>query len=152
VPTSYDEYAFAACAAWDRLFVAVGNPDTASGSDLSLSLDAAVAASDGTAAERVARDITIQLQAGREQVAIAAGWQPRADMMRQLDRVFAAFEAMVAAKVAIAKGAPDAPDPQAAFEQAGGVDAWFAMLEAARAAGPGPASDMQQCPTVPVTP
>ena len=48
MPTSYEDYAFAACAAWDRLFVAVGNPDTASGSDLSRSLDAAVEASDGT--------------------------------------------------------------------------------------------------------
>lgn len=148
---SYDEYFVAACAAWAELFRAVGNPDTASGSDLSKALDAAVEASDGATAELIADDILRALIAGREQVAIAAGWEPRAPVMVHLDRVFVSFEAMVKAKVALAKHDANAMEPQAAFEQAGGVDAWFAMIDAMRAAGGGQASE-QQCPNVPVSP
>jgi hypothetical protein len=148
---SYEEYFVAACAAWDALFRAVGNPDTASGSDLSHSLDSAATAGDGAAAARVATDIARELKAGREQVAIAAGWQPRAPVMVQFDRVFVGYEAMIAAKVAAARREPNAIAPQAAFEQAGGLEGWFAMFEAARAAGGGAATD-QQCANVPVTP
>ena len=148
---SYEEYAVAACAAWDELFRAVGNPDTASGSDLSKALDAAVERSDAAMAERVAADILEALSAGRGHVAIAAGWEPRAPVMVHLDRVFVSFEAMVKAKVALAKHDANAMEPQAAFEQAGGVDAWFAMIDAMRAAGGGQASE-QQCPNVPVSP
>jgi hypothetical protein len=71
--------------------------------------------------------------------------------MAHLDRVFAAFEVMTIAKVAQAKGQSEAFDPQAAFEQAGGIDAWLAMLEAYRAAGPASPS-APQCPKAPVTP
>jgi hypothetical protein len=150
---SYDEYRIAACAAWESLFRAVGNPDTGSGSDLSHALDAAVTAGDVAAADRLAADITRELKAGREQVAVAGGWQPRAPVMVQLDRVFAAYEAMIAAKRAAARHEPNAVDPQTAFEQAGGVEAWFAMFEAARAAGAGTAGAAeQQCANVPVTP
>ena len=52
--------------------------------------------------------------------------------MSQLDRVFLAFEAMIDAK-RDAAGNPAALDPQAAFEEAGGLTAWQAMFEAARA-------------------
>jgi len=148
---SYDEYVVAACAAWDAMFRAVGNPDTASGSDLSRALDEAVTAGDGAAADRLATDIERELNVGREQVAVAGGWPPRASVMVQLDRVFVAFEAMIAAKRAAARREPNAVDPQAAFEKAGGVDAWFAMIDAMRAAGGGGATD-QQCSNVPVTP
>jgi hypothetical protein len=151
--TSYDEYAVASCAAWDALFRAVGNPDTASGSDLSRALDQAVAAGDAASAERVAADIVKELRVGREQVAIAGGWQPRAAVMVQLDRVFAAFEAMIAAKLAVARQEPNAVDPQSAFEQAGGVEAYFAWIEALRATGAGASgATAKQCPNVPVTP
>ena len=148
---NYDEYATAACAAWDALFRAVGNPDIGSGSVLSKGLDEAVAAGDVAAADRLATDITRELQTGREQIGIAGGWAPRRPVMVQLDRVFAAFEAMVAAKRAAARREPNAVEPQAAFERAGGVEAWTAMFEAARAAGGGAATD-RQCPNVPVTP
>ena len=148
---SFDEYAVASCAAWDALFRAVGNPDTASGSELSRSLDQAVAAGDAASAEPVAADITRELQAGRALVAVAGGWQPRIQVMIQLDRVFAAYEAMIAAKVAVARREPNAVDPQAAFEGAGGVEAWFAMIDAMRAAGGGGATEVQ-CPNVPVSP
>jgi hypothetical protein len=74
-------------------------------------------------------------------------------VIAQLDRVFAAFEAMTAAKLAGARGAADAIEPQQAFEQAGGVVAWFAMLEAMQEAGAGSAAaSAEQCPNVPVTP
>jgi hypothetical protein len=146
---SYEEYSVAACAAWDALFRAVGNPDTGSGSELSKALDAAVAAGDAATADRRAAETIAVLRAGRQQVAIAAGWQPRAAVMSQLDRVLAAFEAMTMAKAARARNA-NALEPQVAFEQAGGVTAWFAMVDAAKAQ-PAPAS-AAQCPTVPVTP
>jgi hypothetical protein len=150
---SFEDYAEAACAAWEALFRAVGNPDTASGSDLSRALDEAVAAGDGASAERLAAEITMALAAGREHVAVAGGWQPRAPVMVQLDRVFAAFEAMISAKRAAARHEPNAVDPQAAFEQAGGMEAWFAMFEAARKVGAGTAGATEQrCANVPVTP
>lgn len=148
---SYEQYRVAACAAWDALFRAVGNPDTGTGSDLSRALDDAVAAGDATSADRLAGDITTELEDGREQVAVAGGWQPRAPVMMQLDRVFVAFEAMTSAKLAAARREPNAVDPQTAFEQAGGIEAWFAMLDAYRAEGGGGATE-EQCPNVPVTP
>lgn len=150
---AFEDYADAACAAWEALFRAVGNPDTASGSDLSRSLDEAVAAGDGASAERLAAEIARELDAGREHVAVAGGWQPRAAVMVQLDRVFAAYGAMIAAKLAAAKREPNAVEPQAAFEQAGGVEAWFAMFDAAREAGAGTAGATERrCANVPVTP
>lgn len=143
---SYEEYFVAACAAWDGLFRAVGNPDTGSGSDLSRSLDAAMTAGDVPSAERAAAGMASELKAARQQVAVAAGWAPRTAMMVQLDRVLAAFEVGTAAKLALAKGTPNAVDPQAAFEGAGGLEAWFAMIEAGRAAGLGAADGSnRQC-------
>jgi hypothetical protein len=143
---TYEEYFVAACAAWDGLFRAVGNPDTGSGSDLSRSLDAAVTAHDVPSAERAAAGMARELKAAREQVAVAAGWAPRTAMMVQLDRVLGAFEVGTAAKLAVAKGTPNAVDPQAAFEGAGGLEAWFAMIDAGRAAGLGAADGSnRQC-------
>lgn len=148
---SYEEYRVAACAAWEALFKAVGNPDTGTGSDLSRALDQAVAAGDVASADRQAADISTELEAGREQVAVASGWQARAPVMVQLDRVFVAFEAMTSAKRAAARREPNAVNPQTAFEQAGGLEAWFAMIDAMRAAGGGSATE-EQCPNVPVAP
>jgi hypothetical protein len=146
VASSYEEYFVAACAAWDSLFRAVGNPDTGSGSELSKSLDAAMAAGDIPSAERAAEQIAAELKAGRQQAAVARGWEPRAAMMAQFDRVLAAFEVGTAAKLAVARGDPNAGDPQAAFEGAGGIEAWFAMIEAGRAAGLGAVdSSNRQC-------
>ena len=146
--TSHEEFVSAACAAWDALFRGVGNPDTGNGSDLSRALDQAVESGDANAAERVAAAIVQELEAGRGQVAIAGTWQPQAPMMVQFDRVFAAYEAMIAAKVAAAKREPNAVAPQAAFEAAGGVEAYFAMLALFPRAAP---AEAQTCPHVPVT-
>jgi hypothetical protein len=114
-------------------------------------LDEAVESGDIASADRLATQIIDGLEAGREQVAVAAGWQPRARLMMQLDRVFVAFEAMTSAKLAVARREPDAVDPQTALEQAGGIEAWFGMIDAVRAAGGGGAAE-EPCPNVPVTP
>ena len=152
VAASFEEYSVAFCSAWDSMFKAIGNPDTGSDSVLSKSLEDAVAAGDVATAERLAATITTELEAGRRQVAIAAGWQPAAPMMTQLDRVFVAFEAMIAAKRAAAAHDPNAVDPQAAFEGAGGAEAWFAMFDAAKAMQRPAGANDAQCATVPITP
>lgn len=71
--------------------------------------------------------------------------------MVQFDRVLVAYEAMIEAKRAAARREPNAVDPQTAFEQGGGIEAWFAMIDAMRAAGGGSATE-EQCPNVPVAP
>ena len=146
---SYEEYHAVACQAWDALDRAVGNPETGSGSELSRELDEAAATGDGPKADRFAADIKAELAEGRRHLAVARTWQPRGDTTEQLDRIFTAFEAMTDAKVAVAKGEPGAADPQLAFERAGGVEAWYAMVETMPGADVGSA---RPCPNVPVTP
>ena len=148
---AYDAFRTAACSAFDSMFVAVGNPDTGSGSILSKELDRAVEAKDGAAAERVAGVMTSELEAGRRQARLAAGHPSAAPMMTQLDRVLTAFVAMVAAKRDSANGVPGAVEPQAAFESAGGVEAWFAMLSAVQTLDRPAGAPVQQCPTVPIS-
>lgn len=151
VATSFDEYAPAFCSAFQALFRAVGNPDTAADSELSKALDDAVAAGDGASADQVAAKVMSELETGRQHAAFARGWPPAAPMMAHMDRVFVAFEAMTEAKRTAAK-APGSLDPQAVLEQAGGVDAWMALLtawptiEAQRPAG------VQPCADVPISP
>jgi len=149
---SFDEYATAFCAAWAALFTAVGNPDTAEGSVLSKALDEAVAAENRPEAERLAAEITAGLESGRRHARVAGAWPPAAPAMAEFDRVFVAFEAMIAAKAAAATVTADPVDPQAAFEQAGGVEAYFAMIEAMRARPSAGQAGSQQCPDLPVGP
>ena len=149
---SFDEYAVAFCSAFDSMFRAIGNPDTAADSELSAALDRAIEAGDIASVERLAGAITAELESGRQHVAVAGGWQPAAPVMAQADRVFLAFVAMIAAKRAGALHLPGAVEPQAAFEGAGGVDAWFAMLEASRAMERPAGAAGRQCPTVPIGP
>lgn len=59
---------------------------------------------------------------------------------------------MIAAKLAAARREPNAVPPQTAFEQAGGVEAYFAWIEAFRAAVGGNAAAAGQCPNLPVPP
>ena len=150
--SSFEEYAVSFCSAWEALFQAVGNPDTGTGSVLSKALDEAVAARDGPEAKRLASEITAALESGRGDAAVAGGWPPAAPTMTQMDRLFVAFEAMIAAKAARATGEPDSVDPQAAFEQAGGVEAYFAMIEAMQARPSAGQAGSQQCPNLPVGP
>lgn len=149
--TSFEAYALSFCAAFDALFRAVGNPDTGSASALTRSLDDAIKAHDVTSADRLVASITAELEAGRRHAASAGGWPPRAQMMANLDRVLVAFEVAIAAEGSAAHNDPEAAgsNSQAAFEQAGGAEAWFAMLEEAKT----PVGETgQQCATVPVSP
>jgi hypothetical protein len=145
---SFEEYFVATCAAWEALLRAVGNPDTGSGSDLSKALDTALAAGDVATADRVLTNIRREFKTGREQVAIAAGWQPRAAEMALLDRVFVTFEAVRVARVEAAKRGetlqPGAVEPKADY------DAWIAMLDALGRRGA--AATDRQCANVPVAP
>lgn len=151
---TFDEYAIMFCSAWGALFEAVGNPDTGAGSDLSLALDAAVEAKDGLEAGRLAGEIVDALEDGRRSAAAAGGWAPATRTMDAMDRVFVAFEAMTAAKVAVATGKPNAVDPQVALEQAGGIEAWAALLMAYQAMTVDRPADQasEACPGLPVAP
>lgn len=150
-PVAFDAFRAAACSAFDSMFEAVGNPDTGSGSILSKELDRAVEAKDGVAAVRIAAVMTSELEAGRRQARLAAGYPSAAPMATQLDRVLGAFVAMVAAKRDVANGVPGSVAPQAAFESAGGVEAWFAMLNAVRTLERPAGAPVEQCPTVPIS-
>ena len=130
-PATFEEFATSACDAFAAMFRAVGNPDTGTDSELSKALDEAVQRGDPAEAGRLAEAITIELESGRQAASQAAAWPPGFAAMSELDRVLLAFEAMIDAKRQAA-GNPDGPDPQAAFEAAGGVASWQAMLEAAR--------------------
>ena len=130
-PATYADFSTAFCGAFTSLIRAVGNPDAGTPSALSKVLDDAVKAHDGLAAEKAAAAMTAELEAGRVLAASAGRWQPAAAAMTQMDRLLVAFEAMTAAKRAVATGAPGAVDPQKAFEQAGGVAAWSGALQGA---------------------
>jgi hypothetical protein len=151
--TSFETYGDAFCSAWRSLFTAVGNPDTAAGSELSRALDAAVEAGDDVKAARLAEQINDELETGRMHVAVAAAWLPAAQSMRHLDRLFLAMQAKTNAHVPLANGAPDAAHPQRAFEQAGGIDAWTGFLDAYLAMEPErPAGGAAQCEGLPIGP
>ena len=150
--STFEGYAVAFCAAWDSLFRGIGNPDSGVGSELYDALDDAVEAKDGLAAERLAGQIAAELETGRQAAAEAAGWAPAAPMMAEMDRVFVAFQALAAAKAAVAAEAPGAPDPQAAFEQAGGAEAWTSMLRAGQSMERAPGQVSEPCANVPITP
>ncbi|MEW5990252.1 MAG: hypothetical protein AB1736_02755 [Chloroflexota bacterium] len=128
--TSFQEFRTANCAAWESMFLAVGNPDTASGSELSLALDDAIASGDLATADLKAAAIRAELEAGRGHAAVAGAWPPAAVPMTQLDRVFVAFEAYVEAERAAAgKGLSVAKqEAQAALMATGAGEAWRLLL------------------------
>lgn len=127
---TYEEAEAAVCSAFTALILAVGNPDAGTPSVLSTSLDDAVAAGDATAAGHAAASIKSELETGRQQAAAAGRWQPAGPFAVAMDTLLVAFEAQVAAKLAAASHTPGAVDPQTAFEQAGGAQAWTATLQA----------------------
>ena len=91
-------------------------------------LEEAVEAGDPAAAERASTAMLSELEAGRRLAATAARWQPGATAAASLDRLLSAFEAWTSAKRALVAN-PSAMDPQTAFEQAGGAEAWTATLQ-----------------------
>jgi hypothetical protein len=155
--TTFEEFRTANCAAWESMFLAVGNPDTASGSELSHALEDAIAGGDFATADRNAAAIREELETGRAHVAVAMSWPPSAAPMAQLDRVLVAFEVYIEAERAAAgKGLSAAKqEAQAAFEAAGALEAWgllltpdtWAEVNAARPAGVQP----QPCGDLPIS-
>ena len=126
-PATFDESSTQFCGAFTSLIRAVGNPDTGTPSIMSKALDDAVAAQDGAAADRAADALIAELESGRAHTATAARWQPTAAIMADMDRLLVAFEASTTARRALAH-LPGSADPQKAFEQAGGVQAWAGVI------------------------
>lgn len=156
---TFDAFHESFCSAWESLFRAVGNPDIGDGSELTKAMDAAITARDLAAVDRLAAEITGEIEVGRRAVAVATGWMPASPMMVQVDRVFVGFEAMTEAKRAAASlGLEVARDRgQEALQRSGAIDAWFALirpgvLDATRRAiqTARPAGSPEQCPTVPL--
>lgn len=158
--STYLEFRASFCASWLDLTEAVGNPDAGTPSELTAALDDALARGDLQAADRLAGTIIARLEVGRKHARHAAGWPPGAIAVEPMDPLFRAFETMITAKLdAARRGAGDPmAAAQAAFERAGGVDAWFdilktmsseAMMRPIAAARP-PGLD-PQCPGVPVS-
>jgi hypothetical protein len=127
-PMTFDEFNTQSCGAFTSLFRAIGNPDANTPSVLSKVLDDAVKAGDGSAADAAAAPMMAELESARVQAASAARWQPMAAVMVQLDRLTVAFEALTTAKVTLAH-TPGSPEPFKAFEQAGGREAWAAVVD-----------------------
>jgi hypothetical protein len=115
-------------------------------------LQAASESRDAVTATRLQLGINMELEAARDQIAYAAGWPPAARQMAEMDRFFVATEAWINAYVELAKGTPTAPDPQAAFEAAGGLDAWRGLLEADADVAPHRPASAGPCPEAPVSP
>jgi hypothetical protein len=158
-PITFEAFHGAFCRAWESMFRAVGNPDIGDGSELTKAMDEAIAAGDLPTVDRLAAEITSELEAGRHEVAIATGWAPAAPLMAQVDRVLVGFEAMTEAKRNAASNGlgPSAQQlGQEALEQSGAIDAWFALIrpgvldETRRAIQSArPAGVPEQCPSVP---
>lgn len=152
VATEFGEYATAFCSAWGTLFRVVGNPETAGWTDGVHRLQAAAEARDAATAASLQASINGELEAARKQIAYAGGWPPAARPMAEMDRFFAAEEAWITAYVNVAKDGSSAPDPQAAFEAAGGVDAWRAMFETYADVAPHRPASVSQCAGAPISP
>ena len=131
-PATFDDFATNACDAFEAMFRAIGNPDAGTSSDLTAALDEAVKRGDRAEADRLAGAIFAELANGRQAASAAAAWAPGAPAMSELNDFLTAYEAYVRAKQELSSG--NQADPQAAFEAAGGVTSWTAMLEAARSA------------------
>jgi len=131
-PATFEEFAADACDAFEAMFRAVGNPDAGTPSELSAALDEAIDRGDPAEANRLANAILGELEQGRQAAAAAAAWAPGAPAMSELNDVLTAYAAYIRAKQEQSAG--NSADPQAAFEAAGGVDSWTAMLGAAQSA------------------
>lgn len=144
-PATYADYETAMCASFTSLIRAVGNPDAGTPSVMSKGLDDAVTAGDALGAERAAAAMLSELETGRQHAAAAARWQPAVPAMVQMDKLLVAFEALTTAKRAVAARVAGAVDPQKAFEQAGGVEAWTGVLTGIREVVPPTGASPQAC-------
>jgi hypothetical protein len=134
VATSADEFAAAWCSSLEALARAIGNPDTAADSKLSAALDSAITRADYAGVDETAARMRAELATGRQLASVAAGWTPGAAVAGQVDALLRAVEVLVETKRAnAARGLGEADRmAQAAFEEAGGIEAWQGMFEAAR--------------------
>lgn len=78
---TFQEFHESFCSAWESLFRAVGNPDLGEGSALTDSMDAAISAGDIPSVDRLAAEITAELETGRQEVAVATRWAPASPMI-----------------------------------------------------------------------
>jgi hypothetical protein len=127
-PATFSDYDAAICGGFTSLIRAYCNPDTNAPSAMRTALEEAIAAGDAAAAERASTAMLNELEAGRRLAATAARWEPGATTAASLDRLLLAFETWTLATLAVMAN-PSAINPQTAFEQAGGVEAWTAMLQ-----------------------
>ena len=154
---SFQEFHTSYCSAWESMFRAVGNPDIGNGSALTSEMDAAITAGDIASVDRVAAEITSELEMGRKEIAKASGWTPASPLMAELDRVFVGFEKMTEAKRAAAGQGLDVARNlgQETLEQSGAIDAWLpdcpGVLDETRRAiqAARPADVPAECPNVP---
>lgn len=149
---SFEEYETGVCSAFGSLLRAVGNMDAGTPSVLSKSLDDAVAAGDVTAADRAAAKVTSELETGRQQATAAGRWPPARPTMAAMDTLFVALEAATTAKLAAVRHTPGAVAPQSVFEQAGGVQAYAAMVQGISTMQPPAGASPQPCPAFSGTP
>jgi hypothetical protein len=127
---TFEEFHQSYCSAWESMFRAVGNPDIGDGSALTDEMDAAITSGDIASVDRVAEEITSELEAGRKEIARATAWTPASPLMAELDRVFVGFEKLTEAKRAAAGQGLGAASGrgQEALEQSGAIDAWFNLI------------------------
>ena len=158
--STYLEFRAGFCAAWSDLTRAIGNPETGTGSELTIARDDAIEAGDLAAVDRLTRTITATLTAGRDNARYAGGWAKAAAAAEAMDPLFVAFQAMVVATRDAAVRGEESPRmvAQEEFERVGGVDAWFDMVQVMqgdairRAIADARPPDLDpQCPGVPVS-
>lgn len=139
--STFEEYAAASCSALQSLWRAYGNPDTSELSPMMRAFDDAVEQGNVADAASTGATVRAELERGRAAAAVAAGWPQGTPSMVHMDRLLRAMEALVdARRDATPLGYLEATNRgQAAFEAAGGLDAWFGMLAgidgAAKSAG-----------------
>ena len=149
-PATFEEFATHACDAFEAMFRAVGNPDTGAGSELSTQLDEAVTRGDPAEANRIAQAIIAELRRGQDAASAASAWEPGSAVMGELNDVLVAYEAYILAKQDLSTGS--VTNPQGAFEEAGGVTSWEAMLgAAANLIEARPAVPPQECDGIPMS-
>ena len=149
---SFEDYETGVCSAFGAMLRAVGNLDAGTPSVLSKALDDAVAAGDVAASDGAAAKVTSELETGRQQAAAAGRWPAAQPTMAAMDTLFVALEAMTTAKLAAVRHTPGAVAPQSAFEQAGGVQAYAAMVQGISTMQPPAGASPKPCPAFSGTP
>ena len=155
VASSFESFATEQCAAMQALFHAYGNPDTAGLSPLMRSFTDAIEGGDAVIAAEKAREIRSEIEGGRVHVRSAGGWAPAAAAMVQLDRFLVAFDRMVEVRLAAMPKGPAIAERegQAAFEAAGGVEAWFGWIKSVgeMRTATGSTRSLPKCEGVPIS-